>query len=381
MSDLHPPLSPLKGGYKEKNMKTRRTFLKEISTTVLTVPFLSCTSSKSKKMYPYPDEVISDFCRKLKPVGRILETEGYYVWCNSPIYGVDGRVHVFYSRWPDKYGMSGWIHKSEIAHAVAESPESPFEFMNVVLAPRAGYFDATTCHNPHIQLVDDTYCLFYMGNSNRSTDTKRIGLATAKSLDGPWQRPDHPLLEAGEPGSWDDHCTTNPAFLKHPNGEYWLYYKSWNTQEYEEAKGKRIRGNRKYGLAIADNLHGPYKKYDKNPVVDFSIGNDNEQLEDAFVWYENKKFKLIARDMGFFDHDAGLYFESKDGLQWENPQIAYAGVPFYVDEPPAPSHLKRYGRLERPQLLMKNGKPEYLFTTSQGGKYETASGFVFKITS
>lgn len=360
-------------------MRTRRDFLKEISAAALTAPFLSCTSSKTKKQYPYPDEVISDFCRTLKPMGRILETEGYYVWCNSPIYGPDGKVHVFYSRWPEEYGMSGWIHKSEIVHAVAESPESPFEFMDVILAPRPGFFDATTCHNPHIQFVDGVYCLFYMGNSNGKTNTKRIGLATSKSIFGPWQRPDIPLLEAGKPGAWDDHCTTNPAFLKHPNGEYWLYYKSWNTQEYEAAKGKRIRGNRKYGLAIARNLPGPYKKYEHNPVIDFSSGNDNQQLEDAFVWHENDKFKLIARDMGFFDHDAGLYFESDNGLHWSNPKIAYAGVQYYADEPPAPPHLKRYGRLERPQILMKNGNPEYLFTTSQGGKYQTASGFVFKI--
>ena len=46
---------------------------------------------------------------------------------------------------------------------------------------------------------------------------------------------------------------------------------------------------------------------------------------------------------------------------------------------PAPKHLTRYGRFEHPQLLMKNGKPEYLFTAMQGGKYMTASGFVFRI--
>jgi hypothetical protein len=69
----------------------------------------------------------------------------------------------------------------------------------------------------------------------------------------PWTRYDKPLLEAGTEGAWDDHCTTNPSFIKHPNGEYWLYYKSWNTKEYQEAQGA-IRGNRKYGLAIAKNL-------------------------------------------------------------------------------------------------------------------------------
>lgn len=321
----------------------------------------------------------SDFAKRLKPVGRILEEEGYYVWCNSPIYGEDGKVHVFYSRWPEKFGMGGWIHKSEIAHAIADSPESHFKHTDVVLAPREGFFDATTCHNPHIQFVDGEYCLFYMGNSNSKTNTKRIGLATSKSLNGPWKRSDKPILEAGPAGTWDDHCTTNPAFLKHPNGECWLYYKSWNTKEYEDAAGQKIRGNRKYGLAISDSINDSYKKYEKNPVIDFSYLGNNEQLEDAFVWIENGKFRLIARDMGFFNHNYGLIFESKDGLYWEKPQIAYYETDHYFKQPPAPKHLSRYGRLERPQLLMRNGIPEYLFTTTQGGKYGTSSGFVFKI--
>jgi hypothetical protein len=51
-----------------------------------------------------------------------------------------------------------------------------------------------------------------------------------------------------------------------------------------------------------------------------------------------------------------------------------------VQEAPAPSYLKRYGRLERPQILMRKGKPAYLFNAAQGGAFGTASGFVFKIT-
>jgi hypothetical protein len=363
-------------------MSTRRTFLKNIAYSAALIPIsdLVIAGINDNSKYPYPRHHISDLCKHIKPVGRILETEGYYVWCNSPIYGPDGKVHVFYSRWPDKYGMGGWINKCEIAHAVAQTPESPFEYVDTVLSPREGFFDATTCHNPHIKWVDGKFCLFYMGNSNGKTNTKRIGLATSHSLYGPWEKPDKPLLEAGAPGAWDDHCTTNPAFLKHPNGQYWLYYKSWNTHEYETApKDAAIKGNRKYGLAIADKMEGPYIKYSGNPVIDFSQHGQNKQLEDAFVWYDNKRFKLIARDMGFFDHNAGLFLESKNGIHWKSPEIAYCGVSFYVNEPPAPKHLKRYGRFERPQLLINDNKPQYIFTASQGGKYGTASGFVLKI--
>lgn len=322
---------------------------------------------------------VSEFSKRLSPVGRALELEQYYVWCNSPIEGPDGKIHVFFSRWPATKGMSGWINGCEIAHAVAANAESPFEVVGTVLAPRGeGYWDGTTCHNPHIQYVDGTYCLFYMGNANGKTDTKRIGLATASSLYGPWKRPDAPLLEPGMPGSWDDHCTTNPAFVKHPDGSYWLYYKSWNTHEYQTMKGP-IRGNRKYGLAVADKLEGPYRKYKHNPVIDFSQRGENRQFEDAFVWLEDNRFNMLARDMGVYNHEAGLYLESRDGKSWSDPLIAYYEASAYIQQPPAPPHLKRYGRFERPQLLFQNGKPTYLFTASQGGKFMTSSAFIFKI--
>lgn len=328
-------------------------------------------------IYAFTDRSGKSPLGKLRPIGRALETEGYYVWCSSPIDGPDGKVHLFYSRWKAEKKMGGWIKGSEIAHAVADSPESPFVFKEVILAPRPGYFDATTCHNPLIRFVDGKYCLFYMGNSNGKTNTKRIGLAIADSLDGPWQRPDRPLLEAGPEGAWDDHCTTNPAFIKW-KGKYWLYYKSWNTREQENATGL-IKGNRKYGIAIADRLEGPYVKYEHNPVIDFSGKGSNRQFEDAFIWQEKNKLKIIARDMGVFDHESGLLMHSLDGYKWSEPEIAYHALSKYIDMPPAPAHLKKYGRLERPMLLIRNGKPAYLFGAAQGGKFETSSTFIFKI--
>lgn len=358
-------------------MWTRRKFLAGLA--LLPAACSAWRAASASVVGELPPEKFSAFSRRLRPVGRILELEGYYVWCQAPIEGPDGRIHVFFSRWPKAKGMGGWINGSEIAHAVAPSPEGPYEVTGTVLAPRGpGFWDGTTCHNPHIAFVDGRYALFYIGNSNGSTDTKRIGLALADSLDGPWQRPDQPLLEPGPAGAWDDHCTTNPSFVRHPDGRYWLYYKSWNTADYAAGRPP-IRGNRKYGLAIADRLTGPYRKHEGNPVIDFSGRGDNRQCEDAFVWHEGGRFCAVMRDMGVFNHEVGLWLESADGIHWSEPTIAYRELSAYVTLPPRPPHLNRYGRMERPQLLMRDGKPAYLYTTTQGGRYETASGFLFRI--
>lgn len=278
--------------------------------------------------------------------------------------------------------MSGWIRGSEIAHAVADSPYDRFEHQTVVLAPRAGYWDSTTCHNPLIKKVDDTYYLFYMGNSNGKTDTKRIGIATSKNLEGPWTRMDTPCLLPGQAGMWDDHCTTNPAFLKGDDGLYWLFYKSWNTAEYAQAKGA-VRGNRKYGLAKAKHPLGPYEKVSENPVIDFSDRPNNAQLEDAFVWKEEHRYYMIARDMGFFNHEYGLILSSSDGLRWTDPAVSYSAMKSYIQELQPASHLKRFGRLERPMLLLdkETDKPRFLFGATQGGPDDTSTTFVFDILS
>lgn len=352
---------------------TRRRFLQGVAA----LPALACLPRAGAKTAA--ELPLSPFARRLQPVGRILEEPGWYVWCNAPIDGPDGRTHVFFSRWPAAKGMGGWLTSCEIAHAVADQPEGPYRVIGTALAPRPGQWDATSCHNPHLQRVGDRFALFYMGSSNGRTGTKRIGLATATSLDGPWQRSDTPLLLPGPEGAWDDHCTTNPALLQQPNGEFWLYYKSWNTAEYERGRPP-IRGNRKYGLATSRSLAGPYEKHPRNPLIDFSGRGENRQCEDAFVWREDGRLRLIVRDMGVFNHEVGLIMDSADGLTWSEPQVAYLPAGAYLELPPRPPHLHRYGRFERPQLLLRDGRPAYLFTAAQGGAAATASGFVFRLS-
>lgn len=80
--------------------------------------------------------------------------------------------------------------------------------------------------------------------------------------------------------------------------------------------------------------------------------------------------------VGVYNQKMGLYMEAKDGLKWSFPSISYYDVAHYIQEPAPASHLKRYGRFERPQLLMHKGKPAYLFTAAQGGQYMTASAFI-----
>jgi len=67
------------------------------------------------------------------------------------------------------------------------------------------------------------------------------------------------------------------------------------------------------------------------------------------------------------------------------PSMVTGAAFFDPHESPFAWRLQPIGRalemegFERTQLLFKNGKPAYLFTASHGGKYMTASSFIFKI--
>jgi len=332
---------------------------------------------------------ISNFCKQLAPVGRILEDPDHNVWGCSPIYGPDGKVHVFYSKWVNRAKHQGWITCCKIGHAVADHIEGPYTILENAIEGRGGtWWDAMTCHNPTIHKVGEQYALFYMGTQDGTVHTKRIGIAVSDSLDGPWKRSDEPLILPSENrDDWDSLCSTNPSFLQHPNGQFWLYYKSWNINDWEWdlANGLRPatadvgkRSNRMYGLAVAEQLTGPYTKVDQNPIIDLSVYGENKQCEDGYVFNDEKgAFKMLMRDMGFFNHDYGLLYSSKDGIHWDAPEIGFLNAHHYFNEPLL--GLEREGRLERPQLLIKDGQPVALFCAMIGGKYRTSSGAVLKI--
>lgn len=62
-----------------------------------------------------------------------FEMENYWVWGASVIKGEDGKYHMFASRWPkDKPFFNGYIFYSEVVRAMADKPEGPFTFQEVV---------------------------------------------------------------------------------------------------------------------------------------------------------------------------------------------------------------------------------------------------------
>ena len=135
---------------------------------------------------PYADMALS-----ARFIGPAASDEDWFIWCFSPIWGQDGRVHAFCSRWPAKEGMEGWTGpNAEIAHYVSDKPEGPFRYVSTVMKTSMFPDPATMSapHNPRLEYVDGKYVLLYICQNPSKEGTKqRVGMMVADRLEGPWR--------------------------------------------------------------------------------------------------------------------------------------------------------------------------------------------------
>ena len=310
-----------------------------------------------------------------------MQMDGYYVW-DCSVIGAGGKYHMFSSRWKEEYGFGwNWLFNAEIVRCVADRPEGPFRFANVVL-PRRGrqYFDGMNTHNTCVKEYGGKFYLYYMGTTyggeipTRADDIpndyaretwnrKRIGLAVADSVDGEFVRRGSPLLEPRDCSHWDCTVTTNPTVAVLPGGKTYMIYKS------RSAFGAPL----KLGVAAADRPDGAFRRLTDEPILQFE--DEDVHVEDPFLWYDEgrKKFCLIAKDdskNGAYgitgEWGAGFYAESDDCIHFRPARRpkAYSRALLWPD-----GTRREQCNLERPSLLFgEDGRPEYLYCASGDGK-------------
>jgi len=305
-------------------------------------------------------------------VGIAVEEPGYTIWGSSPIIDDDGKVHLFVARWPGELKVNpGWRSHSEIAHYVGESPEGPFTFSEVALkGDGKNNWDSFGIHNPAIHRVGDTYYLLYIANDNPKQPphpaNQQIGLAKSNSLYGPWERVHGDGLILSPPTNpkyWNYQASNgvnNPALLQHPDGGFFLYFKSEGG---------------KMGLAVAENIEGPYTQ------LPYPVTYNNKSVEDGYAFMYKNKFCLLTTDNhGMIEKGGGILWSSDDGIRFTEAEQGFYPVVKYLDSSKLINRVKHYGgdivKFERPQVLLINDKPAYMYAPSGFhffGKDATAS--------
>lgn len=321
------------------------------------------------------DKLLSEehpFAASWEYVGIAIEEPGYMVWGSSPIQDQEGKTHLFAARWPKEYGVDpGWRSHSEIAHYVASSPEGPFRFSDIALKGSGkDSWDKFGTHNPAIYRVGEYYVLLYIANNNPNTPphpaNQKIGMALSSSLYGPWEKVhgDGLILSPPEdPGFWNfgaSNGVNNPALLCHPKGEFYLYFKS---------EGGRM------GLAKSVRIEGPYVAL-PDPVT-----SNNQTIEDGYAFLNEGQIYLLTTDNhGILQKGGGLLWKSEDGESFILAEQGFFTVDKYLEKTQLMQARRHYGgqiiKFERPQILLIDKKPAYLYVTSGYhffGKETTAS--------
>jgi hypothetical protein len=296
--------------------------------------------------------------------GIVVNEPGYHVWGCSPIIDDEGKVHLFAARWPvEAKFVPGWHTACEIARYVAPGPTGPFEFAEVVVRGSGEGWNKQGIHNPSIRKVGDSYVLVYIGNTGKDFPASQtIGMMIADDLAGPWRAVDgnidNPMLAPPTDSSiwcFESGCgVNNPSLLPMPDGRFFLYFKS---------KGGS-KGKVKMGVAIADRLAGPYT------IQPEPITANDRTIEDGYAFHWRGQVCLLTTDNhGMIENGGGLLWTSADGISFRpSPMKAFHHFKRHYLNGSVPEgarhHYTNSLKFERPQLLMVDGEPRFLYVPS-----------------
>jgi len=318
-----------------------------------------------------------EFRDRIQYAGIAAREPNHHVWGCSPIKDDDGKYHLFGARFGNPF-QTAWRSDSHVVHYVSDTPQGPFTFVDVVYRgerERKGQWNYFGIHNPCIKKVDGKYVLFFIANSNKDGKSipgnQTIGMTMADSVSGPWSEPGQVLTPSDDPDHWtcqSGNGVCNPAFIKGLDGRYYLYYKSAHAR---------------YGVAVADKLEGPYIHHPE------SVTKNDKTIEDATACVWNGKVCLVTTDNhGTIQRGGGLLWQSDDGLSFGPPTRAYCTLDRHVSQERYPrthsakgKRIKGYSKMVRPQILMEDGRPAWLYAPSTAcyqGRQHT-DNLVFKI--
>lgn len=285
---------------------------------------------------------------------------------------------------PNGCGILHYCSNSRIIHLTASHSLGPYKRSGIALEPsEPPAWDSGAVHGPTIhRLRNGTWVLYYMGTNNTwdplhgthpncsvtpdpqrgSRASRRIGVATATSLYGPWMRRSVPVFGPSTSGAWDWLDVSNPTPIIFANLTTVLLYKG--------------RGHiQAMGAAKSDHFAGPFVRVrPEAPVLSAAV-------EDTWAWVQP-----AARDrpevlhtlshVGNGAHAAGGHAWSLDGVSWVDTTVARGGAPSYTGRVHwADGSTTILARRERPQILLRHpagerrggpvGVPEVVCTSAQ----------------
>lgn len=229
----------------------------------------------------------------------------------SSVLSIEGEYHCWYTRGTGitkGFGSDNPNDKvfpwdlTEVWHATSKDGETWKEQGAAVKRGKPGAFDDRAVFTPEILAHQGKYYLVYQTVQYPYTNRQfeEVAIAHADSPFGPWTKSTAPILSPSKDGKWlgdednrflitekgsfDSHKVHDPCLLFF-NDKFYLYYKGETMGESMNMGGREI----KHGVAIADDVLGPYQKSAFNP-----ISNSGHEV---VVWhYQGGIVSLLTTD-------------------------------------------------------------------------------------
>ena len=318
---------------------------------------------------------------------NILQQDGWYVWGGSVVKGDDNKYYMFYARWSSDCidcdeedrakgrfkNMSGWLKYSEIACAVSEKPNGPFEYAGTVVkgTGKKNAWNRFNAHNPHIKKFDGKYYLYYIATQETPDSSywkgliggQCIGVIKSPSIQdliaGKFKHPEKPIIAPDNIHTF--HRAVNPSVTQGHDGKFYMMFKSYSTRS-----GRK--GHMTHWIAKSDSPDGPF-------VLAGNVFEDAKYAaEDPYFWYDknrNRYYAIIknwSKDNVLAPQFGALaLITSEKGINgWRPAKNRLVSLKEYYTSDGEKVELNN---IERPQLLFnEKGEIECLYTAA---KYKT----------
>jgi hypothetical protein len=243
-------------------------------------------------------------------------------WDGQIIHGLDGKYHIFASRWDQSLGHNAWF-RSKAIHAVSDH----------LLGP---YIDKGLCwpddqegkgHNvTALELPDGRYAIVV-------SESRPGDVFVSSSLDGPWKNIGKITLVPNEFSAQER--MSNVSIMVRPDGAFEIVPRSgriWIS---------------KTGILGPYTVQGP-PIYTTIPEL---AVRKPEYLEDPAIWFSGGLFHITVND---WNDRKAFHLISVDGIHgWTFRGLAYDPRRDFVRY--TDGTVNHWNKMERPGVLLENG--------------------------
>ena len=305
----------------------------------------SATKRAMERNYFQSSEWFCDF--RESSIKGLEAEEGIHRRDPSSVIKVDDTYYVYYSK---SYGPHVGFHSgdlsakvfpwdyTEIWYATSKDTYTWEEQGVAVTRGEAGAYDARSVFTPEVMKYDGKYYIVYQTVEDPYVNRvyECIAIAVSDSPQGPFVKSPAPILEPTRDGEWlgeednrfavakkggfDSHKVHDPL-LFHYNDKFYLYYKGEPMGEEVYMGGRET----KWGVAIADNILGPYTRSEYNPITNSG--------HETCLWKYDKGMAAFLRTDGV---EKNTLQYAEDGINFEIKSVIKGGPeasgPYRPDE-------------------------------------------------